>query len=293
MQGANKPGAAQFAFPGMTPGYPHPQPAMSGQPQLQSQPQLGQPGGQQQQSGQPSMHGGAPNNPFNTGPTQPTVSTVKGPMHPPKGPGSAKPAHRTIPGGPGAAPGPGIVGVKKEGASPNVETKDTKDAIKRSPAPRPASQPSKPGAGAATPSANAGLQPGGPVVGGGAPSPNSLMQQRQTQGQATLNQSPLLLGTGVGAGTGGILNGLSAGPGVLSSNPGATANSTANLPSAGLEFDFNQMSSMSDLFNSDFPFTGLEFMNSAGLGTGLGGGADDTFMFLNMPESMDGNNLLG
>lgn len=263
----------------MAPGYPHPQPAMSGQPQP------GQQGGHQQQPNQSSTHGGAPNNPFNTGPTQPTVSTVKAPMHPPKAPGSTKPAHRTIPGGPGAAPGSGVVGVKKEGASPNVEAKDTKDGIGRSPAPRPASQPSKSGAGAATPSANAGLQPGGPV-GGGALSPNSLMQPRQTQGQAIVNQSPLLLGAGVGAVTGGILNGLSA----LSPNPGATGNASANLPSAGLEFDFNQMPGMSDFFNGDFNF---EFMNGAGLGTGLGGVADDTFMFLNMSESMDGNNLLG
>lgn len=276
MQATKNPGAAQFAFPG----YPHSQPAMSGQPQLQ--PQL-QPGGTQ--PGQPSTHGGAPNNPFTTGPTQPTVSTVKAPMHPPKAPGSTKPAHRTIPGGPGAAPGSG--GVKKEGASPNIEAKDTKDGIKRSPASRPASQPSKPGANASTPSANAGLQPGGPMGGAGALSPNSLMQPRQTQAQTTVNQSPLLLGAGVGPG--GILNSLS----TLSSNPGATANSSANLPSAGLEFDFNQMPGMSDLFTSDFNFSGLEFMNGTGLPTGLGGGTDDTFMFLNMSDSMDGNNLLG
>ena len=293
MQGANKPGASQFAFSTMT-GYTQPQSAMTGQPQLQPQPQPGQPGGQQQQPGQPPMHGGTPSNPFPTGPVQPTVSTGKVPMFP-KASGSAKVAHRTVPGGPGlgqgAAPGPGVVGAKKEGTSPNLEAKDTKDGIKRSPASRPASQPSKPGAGAATPSANTGLQPGGPVGGGGTLSPGSLMaqqQQRQTQVQATVNQSPSLLGAGVAAG--GMLNGLGAGAGgigVPSGNPGASANPSATLPSAGLGFDdFNHMAGMGDLFNNDFPFSGLEF-------AGLGGGADDGFMnFLNISDSMDANNLL-
>ena len=266
---------------------------MAGQPQLQPQP--GQPGGQQQQPGQQHpMHGGAPNNPFTTGPTQPTVATGKGPMHPPpKAPGSAKLSHRT-PGGPGAAAGPGVV--KKEGASPNLEAKDTKDGVKRSPASRPASQPSKPGAGAATPSANTGLQPRGPVN-GGVPSPNSLMaqqhhQQRQNQVQATVNQSPSLLGAGVGPVLGGMLNGLDAGgvgTGIPSSNPGATVNPSASLPSAGLEFGFPHMGGIGDLFN-DFAFSGLDFMNN----NGLGGGADEGYLnFLNMSEPTDGNNLLG
>jgi len=106
---------------------------------------------------------------------------------------------------------------------------------------------------------------------------SSSQQQRQSQAQATVNQSSLLLGTGAGATVGGMSNGLgsSSSGGGFVSNPGATAKPSANLPSAGLEFDFNQMSSMTDLFNSDFTFSGLEFMN----GAGLGGGADDTFMF--------------
>lgn len=104
----------------------------------------------------------------------------------------------------------------------------------------------------------------------------------------------MLLGTGAGAIAGGVPYGFSStSSGGSSSNPKATAKPSAGLPSAGLEFDFNQMSGMSNLFTSDFNFSGLEFMNSGGLGTGLGGGADDTFMFLNMPDSMDGNNLLG
>ena len=242
------------------------------------------------------MHGGVPNNPFPTGPAQATVSNVKAPMlPPPKAPGSAKPAHRTVPGGPGTGSGPGAVGTKKEGASPNLETKDTKDGIKRSPASRPASQPSKPGAGAPTPSANTGLQPGGPMTGGGALSPGPLMaqqqhQQRQSQVQATVNHSPSLLG---GAVAGGMLNGLGpgvGGSGAPPSNPGAAVNPSATLPSADLDFDFNQMPGMGDLFTNDFSFTGLEFMG----GPSLGSGTDGDFMnFLNIGESMDGNNMLG
>jgi len=219
------------------------------------------------------MHGGAPSNPF---PTGPAVSTSKLPMYPPsKAPGSAKAAHRTVPGGPGTVSGPGPAGPKKEGTSPNLEAKDTKEGIKRSPASRPASQPSKLGAGAATPSANTGLQPSGPVAGGGALSPGSLMgpqqqQQRQTQVQTTLNQSPSLLGVGVGSG--GVLNGL----GVPS---GATTNPSATLPSSGLGFDDYHI----DLFslNNTFPFSVPEL--------GFGTGTDDGFMFLNMnmPDGMD------
>ena len=119
----------------------------------------------------------------------------------------------------------------------------------------------------------------------------SSQPQRQSQVQATVNQSPLLLGTGAGAIAGGMSNGPSSGSsGGSSSNPRATAKPPADLPSAVLEFDFNQMPGMSDLFNCDFNF---DFMIGAGLSAGLGGGADDTFMFLNMPESMSGNNLLG
>lgn len=288
MQGANKQGAGQFSFSAM-PVYPHPQPTMPNQPQLQPQP--GQPGAQQQQPGQPPMHGGTPSNPFPTGPTQPTVSTGKGPMFPPsKAPGSAKAAHRTVPGGPGTSSGPGAAGAKKEGTSPNLEAKDTKDGIKRSPASRPASQPSKPGAGAATPSANTGLQPGVPGGGGGALSPGSLMatqqqqqQQRQNQVQATLNQSPSLLGAGVGAG--GMLNGLGASAGGIGVPSGATANPSTTLPSAGLGFDdFNHITSMGDLYN-DFAFQGLDI-------TGFGSGTDDDFMFMNLSDPMDASNLL-
>lgn len=288
MQGANKQGASQFSFSAM-PGYPHPQPAMPNQPQLQ--PQHGQQGAQQQQQpGQQPMHGGTPSNPFTTGPVQPTVSTGKVPMFPPsKAPGSAKAAHRTFPGGPGNSSGPGVASAKKEGTSPNLEAKDTKDGIKRSPASRPASQPSKPGAGAATPSASTGLQPGVPG-GGGALSPSSLMatqqqrqQQRQNQVQASLNQSPSLLGVGVGAG--GMLNGLGAGAGGIGVPSGATANPSTTLPSAGLGFDdFNHITSMGDLYN-DFAFPGLDI-------TGFGSGAEDDFMFLNMPDPMDASNLL-
>ena len=118
--------------------------------------------------------------------------------------------------------------------------------------------------------------------------------QRQSQFQATVNQSPLPLGTGAGAIAGGVSYSFSStSSGGPSSNPGATAKPSAGLPSAGLEFDFSQMLDMSDLFINGLDFSGLEFMNSGGLGTGLGGGADDTFMFLNMPDSMDGDNLLG
>ena len=239
------------------------------------------------------MHGGAPNNPFLSGPTQPTVSTVKAPTLPPKALGSAKLAHRPIPGGPGATSGPGVAAMKKEGASPNLEARDTKDGIKKSPGSRPASQPSKPGPGGATPSANNGLQPGGSAGTGAALSPGHLVaqhhQHHQQQRQAAVNQSPSLLGPPVGAATGPMLNGLSGagGAGGPSSNPGAIANPTAPLPSAGLDLDFNPMT---DFFTGDLSFlgsnSGLEF-------TGLGSGTDGTFMdFFNMPESMD-NNLMG
>lgn len=211
------------------------------------------------------------------------------PMYPPsKAPGSAKAAHRTISGGPGTASGPGVAGgVKKEGTSPNLEAKDAKDGVKRSPASRPASQASKPGAGAATPSANTGLQPSGSVGGVGTLSPGSLItaqqqQQRQTQVQPTLNQSPSLLGVGVSAP--GMLNGLGAGAGSIGVPSGATTNPAATLPSAGLGFDdFNHMASM-DLFNNAFPF---EI-------PGFGSGTDDGFMFLNMnmSDAMDTSNML-
>lgn len=262
--------------------YGQPQPAMPSQPQLQpqpqSQPQPGQPGVQQQQPGQPPMHGGAPSNPFPTGPSQPTVSIGKmPPFAPSKAPGSAKTTHRTVPGGPGTAGG-----VKKEGTSPNLEAKDAKDGVKRSPASRPASQASKPGAGAATPSANAGLQPSGSVGGVGTLSPGSLItaqqqQQRQTQVQATLNQSPSLLSVGVSAP--GMLNGLGAGAGSMGSPSGATTNPAAALPSADLFFnhDFNPSANM-DIFNDPFPF-GIP---------GFGSGMDDSLTFLNMNMSGDG-----
>lgn len=283
MQGTNKQGTGQFSFSAM-PGYAQP----PNQPQLQ--PQHGQPGAQQQQPGQPPMHGGTPSNPFPTGPAQPTVSTGKVPMFPPsKAPGSAKVAHRTVPGGPGTSSGPGVAGAKKEGTSPNLEAKDTKEGIKRSPASRPASQPSKPGAGAATPNSNTGLQPGVPVGGGGTLSPGSLMatqqqQLRQNQVQATLNHSPSLLGAGVGAG--GILNGLSTGVGGIGVPSGATANPSTTLPSAGLGFDdFSHLTSMGDLFHDNFSFPALDI-------SGFGSGADDDFMFLNMSDPMDASNLL-
>jgi hypothetical protein len=286
----NKLGAPQFAFPSVAPGYPQQQAAMPGQsqPQLHPQPQPSQPGLQQQQHqppGQLPMHNGAPINPFPNGPTHTTVSNTKVPTLPPKTPGSAKLAHRTV-SGPGVASGFAVGGVmKKEGASPNLEAKDTKDGIKKSPASRPASQPSKPVPGAATPSTNTGLQPGGPVGGGGAPSPTQLMahQQRQGQVQATVNQSPSFLSAGVGA-AGGMLS--TAGAGIPLSNPGATANLSASLPSSGLEYNFNQMSGAGDYLTDSLSF-GFEY--------GLGGTLDDSLMasFLNMSDPMDGNNLLG
>ncbi|SRR5258706_3031779 len=284
MQGANKQGPGQFSFSAI-PGYAQPQPAMPNQPQLQPQP--GQQGAQQQQ--QPPMHGGTPSNPFPTGPAQPTVSTGKVPMFPPsKAPGSAKVAHRTVPGGPGTSSGPGVAGAKKEGTSPNLEAKDSKDGIKRSPASRPASQPSKPGAGAATPSANTGLQPGVPVGGGGTLSPGSLMatqqqQQhlRQTQAQATLNQSPSFLGAGVGAG--GILNGLGGGGGGIGVPSGAAANPSTPLPSAGLDIDdSNPMTSM-DWFHNGLP--GLDLIGFENM-------EDEYFMSLvNMSDPMGASNF--